>query len=809
MPCSLAEQALSNLAQGIFFVDTKARFTFINPAACGMLGITEEQDVLGHNCHDLIHHGCCDSHFSLESRDCPMLRVLEQGQQTVAHEDRLWRQDGTVIDVLLHAAALRDESQSLVGAVVSFHDISERKKAERERAARASELSEQEALYRDLVENHPHLVGRYHPDTTMIFANQSAAEFFGFTVEEFIGERWLDLLPDNERAIAQRYLDRFTPQEPVHSVELAQVNKDGETCWISWTNKAYFCDNGELNYFQAVGIDVTQQRKAEQALRESEQLFREMAENIDEVFWMRTADRMLYLNPAFERQTGISVASTYAEPNNFIDNIHPEGREQIAAKIYASAAGGADFDEIFKFVRPDNGQIRWFHARCSPIYDGNGEVDKSVGVARDVTSLIELRERLHHALQAKSFFLNAVSHDLRAPLNTILGLVEQIDGIELTPQQRHYLQLCRSAGKRAQGLIDTLLVMGRSEAGYVEIQTEELELRPFINEQMEMLGIQASEKGLRLDYHVGVEVPEVVRFDPLRLGQVLFNLVINAIKFTEKGYVQVRISQSAAQYVMFEVEDTGPGISPENQQRLFQAFEQLSLNGVDQPGRKQGFGLGLAISRELVRQMGGELYLRSELGKGTTFFFVLQLPCPEPMGGDGSWFDQGLVENSEVYAANDSHRGEQGDGEPLGDCTENADALPGKGLQVLVVEDEAINSILMRRIVEQHGALTTAAFDGAQALRLWQSPGADLVLMDIELPMLNGPQVVAAIRREEQDKQLPRTPIVMMSSHSSGYSRSRCQDLDIDACLSKPVYNSRMREILAWVSGYSDGERHA
>ncbi|WP_200196927.1 PAS domain S-box protein [Halorhodospira abdelmalekii] len=706
-------------------------------------------------------------------------RLLNEGLPT-ARREGLWQgetaligRDGEEIPTSQVLIAHRNATGEITHLSTILRDLSRRKAIETRLRQREAELVQQETLYRELVESHPHLIGRYAPDTTTLFANQAMVNFFGLQSEQLIGKQWLAQLPEQEREAARRYLAQFTPEAPVHSVELPQRRADGQVRWIHWTNTAHFDEQQNLTHFQAVGVDTTERRRAEEALRESEQRFREMAESIDEVFWVRTADEMLYLNPAYARQTGLPLESTYAHPNNFIDHIHPEDREQIATKIYESAAGGADFDEVFRYIRPDNGELRWFHSRCSPIYGCNGEILRSVGVARDITDRQEALIQLEAANRAKTDFLNAVSHDLRTPLNAIIGFTDLLAESSLDAAQRRQVELCQAAGCTLLGLIDTLLDLSRLEGGRFVLQNEPFALRAFLSEQMAIVAGQAEEKGLQLEWSVDADVPEPLFGDTIRFSQVLFNLVVNAIKFTERGHVVVRITRYCDRLLQVEVEDSGPGIPIELQQKIFEPFER----GTADARRLQGSGLGLAISRELVQMMGGTLRLSSIPGKGSTFRFTAQL----------------IPDSGEAVA----HRGSNDDC----NCTAmSEESVSIDGVRVLVAEDDPTNTLLIQALLERCGAQPTIVEHGQAALEAWQEAEDefDLILLDVKMPVLDGAQTAQAIRAAEAEQGRPHTPIAMLSAHATAEVRKQCLQSGADTYLTKPIRLDALVELLCW-----------
>lgn len=413
--------------------------------------------------------------------------------------------------------------------------------------------------------------------------------------------------------------------------------------------------------------------------------------------------------------------------------------------------------------------------QSTPPADEQGRISQILGTAREVSSSIGTRHQLQQELQNKTFLLNAVSHDLRAPLSSMLSLIDLVNDTNLDHHQHKRLELCQSAGKRALALLDTLLVLAKSNGGDIELNREPIDLLEFFDEQSQLLEVSASEKGLGLELEIKDTLPKVAYIDHLRLSQVLFNLALNAIKFTSRGYVKIAISRPNSDQLQVAIADTGPGIAPEHHKTIFQVFHRGALNSQDcqnNHGKDPGSGLGLNISQEFIKHMGGSIWLASQLGQGTTFFFTL----PLLIGPDN--------EAAQAIATS----------------LENAQ-FPGQDLRILIAEDDATTAMLARELVEKAGAQGLNAYDGEQALEIWRNTEIDMVLMDAELPKLRGPEVVNAIRRQESAEQRPRTPIFMLSGHNpeqhSDYLR---QSIGVDDVLTKPLRSAELNELLAKVN---------
>ncbi len=629
----------------------------------------------------------------------------------------------------------------------------------------AQQLTEQEAFFQDLVDHHPGFIGRCLPDTTVVFANTTLTQFWGGSP---IGIRWIDLLSTEKQAELRDYLQRFTPEAPLGTYEHQLSRTDGAVRTIQWTVRAFFDGTGELTHFQAVGLDVTEQREAEEALRKSERRFRQMAESIEEVFLLRAGDELLYISPACERILGHPPEAFYPSLTNLHAMLLPEDRERVRASLQEANASGAPSEVIVRMVRPD-GEMRWLHGHSYTLYDEYDGTSLRAGTLRDITAYKTLQHQLEAASRAKSDFLSAVSHDLRTPLNVLIGFTELLAESPLDGEQRHHLSLCQSAGQRLLGLIDTLLELSRLESGHLVAEQQPMELRTFLDEQLGLLLPQAQDKGLVLDWSVDAALPTYVKTDPNRLAQVLFNLVGNAIAYTEVGSVEVTVRRDGLERARVVVRDTGPGIPAALQERIFEPFERGEAGT-----RQHHSGLGLALARDLVRLLGGEIDVDSEPGRGATFTFTLALPATAPP-------------NPEIQPR------EASDTEP------GPPESPGEGLHVLAAEDDTTNVLLLHSLFERAQCVVEVVTDGEEVLTVWERMRPDLVVLDLDMPGMDGYQILGALRARESFCQCGPIPIVALTAHAHEETRMACYAVGYDTYLSKPVTWQSIQRLVAWV----------
>jgi signal transduction histidine kinase/ActR/RegA family two-component response regulator len=381
------------------------------------------------------------------------------------------------------------------------------------------------------------------------------------------------------------------------------------------------------------------------------------------------------------------------------------------------------------------------------------------------------KEAAEASLEAKARFLAMMSHEIRTPLNGVIGFAGMLEKTTLTADQQEYVNLISRSSELLLVIINDILDYSKIEAGRVDLDENPFGLKAEVEKTCLLLALRAKEKGLKLEWKIDADVPPRLVGDSVRLGQILTNLIGNAIKFTAEGEVTVRVQLVSAPHlspeerhrIAFIVQDTGIGLSRQAMMRLFQPFSQADSSTARQYG---GTGLGLAICRRLSEAMGGSIAVESELGKGSTFTCVLALRSIGP-----------------ETIAEEAHK----------QASARLSSLP---LQVLVVEDNEINQRVVAALLKRMGHQTVFADDGFKCLELVGTRHFDAVLMDISMPGMDGFETVRRLRAKEKEAGLPRTRVIALTAHAIAGNRDRCLEGGMDDFLAKPINSTLLKSIL-------------
>ena len=532
--------------------------------------------------------------------------------------------------------------------------------------------------------------------------------------------------------------------------------------------------------------DITERERAMVAL----QAAKEYAENIinsslDIIVSVDTERRIIAFNHAAQQAFGYQPDEVLGQPVHLL-YAHPA----VGTGIHHHALTNGHYTGEITNKRKD-GTLFESYLSVSVLRDGQGQVLGVMGISQDITerkqaeaALQASKEAAEAANRSKSAFLANVSHEIRTPMNGILGMAELVLGTELSVEQREYLELVKASAEALLGVINDLLDLSKIESGKLVFDPREFSLRASLHEAMKTLAVPAYRKGLELVYEVQPDVPDGLIGDIGRLRQIIVNLVGNAIKFTAQGEVVLRIAlyqgpncqspspagdtvNTCALHV--SVTDTGIGIPAAQQQAIFEPFVQADGSMTRHYG---GTGLGLSIAAQLVALMGGRIWVESTVGTGSTFHVTVPFGVQPDQSPALPVLAPGV---STAY---------------------NAGSADGRSLRVLLAEDNAINQRLTVRLLEKRGHTVTVVQDGTEALAALRRQMFDVVLMDIQMPCMDGLETTQAIRTREQDTAT-RIPIVAMTAHAMQGDRERCLAAGMDGYVSKPLRPTELFEVIA------------
>jgi PAS domain S-box-containing protein len=654
-----------------------------------------------------------------------------------------------------------DELLAMIGSLgAQIGQFMERKRAE-------EELGRQRERFEVCVRGSGDGVWDWEVETNTVYYSPRWKSMLGHEDHEVanVYEEWEKRLhpDDRERALAaiRAY---FGNQTPVYELEHRLRHKDGSYRWILARGVALRNPDGKPYRMAGSHTDITERKRMEKALRDEEALYHSLVETLPlSILRKDLRGRFTFANQLFCDTLGRSREAILGKTDY---DFYPVA---TARKYCRDDRRVIETSELFEDVEENyrsDGQKTYVQVLKSPVRDARGQVVGVQGMFWDVTARKEAEQRLHEAMEAaeaanraKSLFLANMSHEIRTPMNAIIGMTELVLETPIAPESRECLETVRKSADHLLTVINDILDFSKIEAGKLDIDHEEFRLRDTVGDAVGTLALRAQQQGLELACRIPPGVPDSLIGDPGRLRQVLVNLVGNAIKFTERGEVVVRVAvaeQTEDDVLLhFEVTDTGIGIQAEKLRNIFAPFTQVDGS---MTRRRGGTGLGLAISRRLIEMMGGSVSVDSDPGKGSRFQFTIR--CGAAAAGGAPAPEPARV----------------------------------RGLPVLIVDDNATNRFILDEMLTGWRMRPSTAASGKSALTALRDAVAagepfPLVVLDADMPDMDG---FAVAERIQQDSDLDGTKVLMLTSGSQPGAIARRRALGLAACLAKPVKQAEL-----------------
>ncbi|MBE9474849.1 MAG: PAS domain S-box protein [Chloroflexi bacterium] len=623
---------------------------------------------------------------------------------------QLRRYDGGVIWVNDSARVVRDSDGQVLYYEGSLEDITERKRFE-------EQIQRQKEYFEALFFNNPVAVVTADLNGVVVSWNPMAEKLFGYSKEKAIGALLDDLVADDDsvRTEALGYTNHVLELDRVQ-VTTKRTREDGSLVDVELLALPIIA-SGEILGFIAIYYDLTERIRFEQQILQQKEYFEALfVNNPVAVLTIDLEANIISWNPMAEKLFGYTQEEAIGQHLDDIVANNPEIREE--ALDFTDQLMTVDrLQATAKRTRKD-GSLVDVEVLALPVIVG-GEKVGYIGIYVDIRELQKAHREAEAANQAKSVFLANMSHELRTPLNAILGFTQLMDrDPNLTKEQQESLKVINRSGEHLLGLINEVLEMSKIEAGQVALQERMFDLYDLLYGLEEMFILRAADKGLSLHFNWADDVPRHVIADEGKLRQILSNLLGNAVKFTQHGEVTLRVScathSTELARLHFEVEDTGPGIAPEDLAVVFEPFVQSSIG----QRFKEGTGLGLSISRQNVNLMGGEIDIRSQLNKGSLFQFNILV---------------GLASGEELEREKPYRR-------VLG-------LEPGQPTyRLLIAEDHESNRQLLVRLLQDRGFEVQEAANGLEAIQIWERWNPHLIWMDMRMPVIDGHKATKQIK---------------------------------------------------------------
>ena len=726
-------------------------------------------------------------------------------RQPFVMEYRLRRSDGEYRWLIDNGVPRLDGRGDFSGYIGSCIDITERKRAE-------TALESSQERFNQLAEQNRTAIWEVNAQGVFTYASPVYQTILGYAPDELVGRRhFYELHPEGGReAFKEAAFEAFARKDCFRDLENPMQTKAGQIVWVSTNGVPVLDEDGKLVGYRGSDTDITERKRVEEALQESERFAHATVDALSgSLAILDESGTIIAVNRAWRdfARTNSRNPSTVCEGANYLavcDRAAGAGSEDAAAFAAGIRSVLHDGKDEFTLEYPCNsaGEKRWFVAKVTRFPGGGAtrivvvhenittrklaeeELRKSNLYLEEATARANaMAEQADAANRAKSDFLAMMSHEIRTPMNAIIGMTNLLLDTQLGKQQREFASTTSRSGEALLEIINEILDFSKIEAReHLQLEEEVFSLNELVSGVVQLLQPRAETSGIGLTAELADGIPDNLKSDDGRLRQVLVNLVGNGIKFTDQGGVRIRVlhlhSEESRMRLRFEVEDTGIGISAEDIARLFTPFTQADSSA---SRRRGGTGLGLAISKRIVELMGGRIGVTSVPGQGSTFWFELDIEVAEPPAAEPETVAANPPTGAEIFA-------------PA--TVPAASSRPGR---ILVAEDHDTNRRLALFMLESLGYRADFAGNGLEAVAAWEQFGHDVILMDCQMPEMDGFDATREIRRREAERSTPsakRVRIIALTANALKGDRERCLAAGMDGYISKPFTSQQLSDAL-------------
>ena len=606
-------------------------------------------------------------------------------------------------------------------------------------------------------------------DARIVRGNTFAAKKTGQNVEGLVGRTFTEFLPNFTDRELQNLKETITAGASLKGVIFDCAPSNRQNLWVRYQSAPYKDRQGDY-YTLLVGVDITQTLKQRKALEQSEERYNLAVAGASEGIWDYDlcAHQLHYSKRNFEL-----LGETPCSLENSLEwweaRVHPDDFQMVRKAAIAHLKSKAPYDITYRILHK-NGSWRWWRTRGKAIRDENSKPYRMVGTNSDVTDLIKAKKKAETANEAKSRFLANMSHEIRTPMNGILGMAQILAHSQLNERQQQMLDTINTSGEALLTVLDDVLDLSKIEVDQLEIKPAPFFIQDLISSVKDLYTENAVAKGLTLSATISDALSAQMIGDEVRLRQILNNLVSNAIKFTNYGEIALAAclddNDDDNLKVKFTVSDTGIGMAQREMERMFEPFVQADLTATRV---HSGTGLGLTISQRLAQLMGGSLSVVTAPNKGSTFSVVIPLEA----------VNETNINNTEETVITDAPA-----------------ICPPKNLKILAAEDNEINRLVLKQLLSHYECDLTIVEDGNQAINTWKDGAFDLVMMDIQMPLIDGVTAMKEIRRLEKELNRTRTYMVALTANAMTYQVEDYLAAGADGHIAKPIIEKDLAQTL-------------